>query len=310
MIAWWVPALNKGWQLPLLALSIFAGIAFPALAAFFKPYLLPLIFIGFLSAVLQVSFSDAAHAATGDRAIWIVLIWQLLGLPLLFFIVLKPFLSDQLYLFAVIAMCTGSITATTALSRLFNLNSALSLVAGMAGAILMPVPLYIFLQLLLGPEVSLDLTAYSIRSVFFIVVPFVVAFFIRKLISHEADIRLQENMPSVAMVFLVFFGLAVMDGVGELMFSDPHRLLSYVALAFGISIGVQLITFFVLFFLGARDATTCALLCAYRNVGFVAAIAGSSLGEDFFIFLGVWQFPMYVLPLLLRRFYENRATVN
>jgi len=291
----------------LLASSIFIGIAYPALAAFFKPFLLPLIFLLFLSAVLQVSFRDAAQVAVGDRAGWITLLWQLLGLPLLCFIFLKPLLSDQLHLFAVIAMCTGSITATTALSRLFNLNSALSLVVGLAGAILMPVPLYVFLQLLLGPEVSLDLTAYCIRSVIFIVMPIVVAFVIRKIISSEADNWLQNKMPSVAMVLLVFFGLAVMDGVGELMFSDPYRLLSYLALAFGISIGVQLVSFFALSVLGPRDATTGVLLCAYRNMGLVAAIAGSSLGEDFFIFLGVWQLPMYILPLLFRRFYENRG---
>ena len=160
----------------MLASSIFIGIAYPALAALFKPFLLPLIFLLFLSAVLQVSFRDAAHAAVGDRASWITLLWQLLGLPLLCFIFLKPFLSDQLHLFAVIAMCTGSITATTALSRLFNLNSALSLVVGLAGAILMPVPLYVFLQLLLGPGISLDLTAYCIRSVVFIVMPIAVSY--------------------------------------------------------------------------------------------------------------------------------------
>ena len=306
--------MNKGWQLALLALSIFAGIAFPALAAFFKPFLLPLIFLLFLSAVLQVSFSDAATAATGDHAGWITLLWQLLGLPLLFTVLLKPFLSDQLYLFAVIAMCTGSITATTALSRLFNLNSALSLVVGLAGAILMPVPLYIFLRFLLGHAVSLDLTAYSIRSVIFIVMPIVVAFVIRKIISPEADIRLQQKMPSVAMLILVFFGLAVMDGVGEMLLNDPLRLMSYLVLAFGISIGVQLISYFVLSFLGPRDATTGALLCAYRNMGMVAAIAGTSIagsthGEDFFIFLGVWQLPMYVLPLLLQRCYVNRRFI-
>lgn len=291
----------------MLAASIFIGIALPPLAAAFKPFLLPLIFLLFLSAVLQVSFGDAAHAAVKDKASWVTLLWQLLVLPLLFYFCLKPVLSDQLHLFAVISMCTGSITATTALSRLFNLNSALSLVVGMAGAVLMPLPLYVFLQLMVATEVSLDVTAYCVRIVVFIALPLLVAYLIRRVISVEADQQLRQHMPSVAMVLLVFFGLAVMDGVGELLFSDPWRLLSYIALAFGISFGVQLLSFAALYFLGARDATTVALLCAYRNMGLVAAIAGSSLGEDFFIFLGVWQLPMYVLPLLLRRFYEKRG---
>jgi len=299
--------MSKGWQLALLAASIFIGIAVPPLAAVFKPLLLPLIFLLFLSAVLQVSFGDAAQTAVKDRATWIVLLWQLLVLPLLFYMLLKPVLSQQLHLFAVISMCTGAITATTALSRLFNLNSALSLVVGMAGAVLMPVPLYVFLRLLLGAEVEIDLSVYLQRTFIFIVAPIVVAFLIRKMVSIHTDVWLQKKMPSVAMLLLVFFGLAVMDGVGELMLSDPYRLLSYMVLAFCISIGVQLLSFIALYFLGARDATTGALLCAYRNMGLVAAIAGTSLGEDFFIFLGVWQFPMYILPLVLRRFYENSS---
>ena len=295
--------MNNGWQLGLLATSIFLGIAFPALAAFFKPFLLPLIFLLFLTAVLQVSFNDAAHAAVKDHAGWVALLWQLLILPLLFFVALKPILSEQLHLFAVVSMCTGAITATTALSRLFGLNSPLSLVVCIAGAVLMPVPLYIFLSIL-GNTVQLDLLAYVVRILVFIALPFFVVFCIRKVISPETDIWLQQKMPHVALLLLVFFGLAVMDGVGELMFSDPQRLLSYILLAFGLSAGVQLLSFYALGFLGRRDATTIALLCAYRNVGLVAAIAGSSLGQDFFIFLGVWQLPMYILPWLLRRFYQ------
>lgn len=276
----------------------------PQLAAFFKPFLLPLIFLLFLSAVLQVSFEDALQTASKDKSVWIVLLWQLLVLPMLFYFITRPLLSSQLQLFAVISMCTGAITATTALSRLFDLNSALSLVVGLLGAVLMPIPLYFFLQLLVDDNVTLDLYAYSVRIVVFILLPLVVAYLLRKIISLEADRWLQSMMPSVSLVLLVFFGLAVMDGVGELMLRDPARLLSYVLLAFGISLTVHMLSYIGLLFLGKRNATTAALLSAYRNMGLVAAIAGASLGEDFFIFLGVWQLPMYLLPLLLRRFYE------
>ena len=297
--------MHKSWQLALLAGSIFIGIAYAPLASLFKPFLLPIIFLLFLSAVLQVSFAEAARVAFRERACWIILIWQLLMLPAICYFFLKPVLSPQLHLFAVIALCAGSITATTALARLFNLNGALSLVVGLAGAILMPIPLYVFLQLMLGAESSIDFYTYCLRIVLFIVLPIILAWLLRRVISNQTDQWLQQTMPSVTLMLLVFFGLAVMDGVGEMMLSDSTRLLSYLLLAFGISIGVQLLTFIALYFLGARDATTGALLCAYRNMGMVAAIAGSSLGEDFFIFLGVWQLPMYVLPLLLRRFYEK-----
>lgn len=234
-----------------------------------------------------------------------MLFWQLILLPVAFYFCLKPLLPPQLHLFAVVSMCAGSITATTALCRLFNLNSALSLVVGMAGAVLMPLPLYVCLRLMLGAEAGIDLPVYAVRIVIFIFLPILCAWVLRKAISVATDQKLQQYMPSVTLVILVFFGLSVMDGVGAMMLDDTGRLLSYLLLAFGVSIFVQLMTVAALYFLGARDATTGALLCAYRNMGMVAAIAGSSLGEDFFIYLGVWQLPMYLLPLLMRRFYEK-----
>ncbi len=297
--------MSKGWQLTLLAASILIGIALPPVAAFFKPFLLPIIFLLFLSAVLQVSFKDAAQAALKGRTSWIMLCWQLVLLPLIFYFFLKPFLSPQLHLFAVVSMCAGSITATTALCRLFNLNSALSLVVGLAGAVLMPLPLYVFLHLMAGAQTTINLYNYGLRIVAFIFLPILCAWVLRKLISVETDFKLQQIMPRITLVLLVFFGLSVMDGVGAMMLDDTGRLLSYLGLAFGVSIFVQLLTVAALYFLGTRDATTGALLCSYRNMGMIAAIAGPSLGEDFFIYLGVWQLPMYILPLVMRRFYER-----
>ena len=297
--------MNRGWQLGLLATSIFIGVLFPQIASLFKPFLMLLIFLGFLCAVLQVSFAEVARVALRERVSWLVLIWQLLLVPLILAVFLKPILPDQLYIFAVVSMCTCAITATTALSGIFNLNSALSLVVCMTGAVLMPVPLYLFLNVLSGVEVQLEFTVYLIRIAIFILLPIVIAFVIRRLLTAEQDAWLKDQMPGTVLILLVFFGLAVMDGVGDLLRSNPRLLLTYVLLAFGLSLGVQLITRYALFFLGRCDAMTAALLCAYRNLGLVAAIAGASLGEQFFIFLGVWQLPMYLLPWLLRDKYQT-----
>lgn len=301
--------MNKNRQLWLLAASIFVGIAFPALAAILKPFLFPLIFLLFLCAMLQVSFSDAAQVMFKDKASWITLVWQLLILPFLFYVCLKPILPTQLHTFAVVSMCAGAITATTALARMFNLNSTLSLVVCLSAAVLMPLPLFLFLRLLLGADAQIDLSVYSIRIAIFILLPFIIVFLIRKWITPQSDLWIKQQMPTAVLILLMLFGLSVMDGVGDLMFSDPIKLLSYVLLAFGISLGVQLLTYAALYFLGRCDAATGAMLCAYRNMGLAAAITGSSLGEDFFIFLGVWQLPMYILPLVLRKAYEARGTV-
>lgn len=291
----------------MLSLSIFVGIALPQLAAWFRPFLLPAIFLLFTFAILQIKFSDIWRYALGEKSTWYIIIWQLAALPLLAAILLWPLLSDYFYLLAVVSLCTGSITATTALTRMLGLNDSLSLVVGLFGTILMPIPLYLFLNAGVTLETNIEFSVYLNRILMFIVAPFVLVGLIRAVTTKSADAWISDRMPTAVLILLTVFGLSVMDGVHALLLQNPVLLLQYIVLAFAISLGVQLLTFVVLRFLGSRDVMTACLLCAYRNMGMVAAIAGTSLGEHFFIFVGVWQLPMYTLPRLLEKFYRHEA---
>ncbi|OED42543.1 hypothetical protein AB833_05900 [Chromatiales bacterium (ex Bugula neritina AB1)] len=297
--------MNSDLQLLLLALSIFSGVLFPSLAAWWQPLLPQIIFLLFVFAIVQIRFSDAYRTLQRNRNCWLILLWQLVLLPVLAAAILYPLMSDQWYVFTLATLCTGSITATTALSRLFGLNDALALVVCLGGALLMPLPLYVLLTFAVEGDASIDFAVYLTRIVVFIVVPFIVVFVFRKIASVQIDAWVREKVPHAVLILLVFFGLAVMDGVQTLLLERPWLLLSYIALAFGISIVVQGVTYIALSRLGIRDAKTACLLCAYRNMGIVAAIAGASLGEHFLIFVGVWQLPMYLLPLFFKRFYRE-----
>lgn len=265
---------------------------------------MPVIFLLFTFAILQVRFNDALTAALKRHTSWIILLWQLVFLPLIVSLVLYPWHDSFWYVLAVVTMCTGSITATTALAKIFNLDDALALVVCLLGTVAMPIPLYLFLNYFTSAGVTIELDIYVSRIVVFIFLPFLLVGFFRNLASPVIERAIADRSPFIVLTLLMFFGLSVMDGVQDLMFNDPMLLLFLVCLAFFISIAIQLLTFASLLFLGARDAKTASLLCAYRNMGMVAAIAGSSLGEYFLIFVGLWQLPMYTLPLLLKKYYR------
>ncbi len=266
---------------------------------------MPTIFLLFTFAIVQIRFSEVIRVTRTERNCWLILAWQLVVLPIIFSLALYPLLSDQWYIFAVATLCTSSITATTALSRLFGLNDALALVVCLAGTLLMPLPLLVLLSVGLDSAGGLEMGVYLNRIVIFILVPFLFVYLLRRAITEQTDALIRQNVPYAVLVLLMIFGLSVMDGVQELLFAQPLILLSYIALAFAISIVTHLLTYAVLLRLGVRDAKTACLLCAYRNMGVVAAIAGSSFGEHFLIFVGVWQLPMYTLPLLLKKFYHQ-----
>jgi BASS family bile acid:Na+ symporter len=303
-----VYSLNSNRQLTVLALSIFIGVAFPQLASWFKPFLLPTIFLMFTFAILQIRFADVIRYALRERSTWIILLWQLAVLPLIAAILLRPLLSDYFYLLAVVSLCAGAITATTALTRLFGLNDALAMVVGMLGTIAMPIPLYLFLNAGTALDANVELSVYINRIVIFIAVPFALVALIRWVINERTDAWIRQQMPVAVLILLTVFGLSVMDGVQALLLEQPLLLLQYVALAFCVSLVVQLVTFAALRFLGQRDAMTACMLSAYRNMGMVAAIAGASLGEHFFIYVGIWQLPMYTLPKILAGVYSMHSS--
>jgi len=169
----------------------------------------------------------------------------------------------------------------------------------------MPIPLYLFLNSAVAVDATVEMSVYLHRILVFIVAPFILVALLRAVINERTDNWLRDRMPNLVLVLLTVFGLSVMDGVQALLLEQPLLLLQYVLLAFAISLVVQLLTFAVFRFLGRRDAMTACLLSAYRNMGLVAAIAGASLGEHFFIYVGVWQLPMYTLPLLLAKIYRH-----
>lgn len=234
----------------------------------------------------------------------LILAWQIGGLPLLGVFALEPILSGHLYLFALVTLTTSSITATTALAKIFNLNDAMALSICVLGTLLMPVPLYVVIKFVLGMETSIDFYTYSGRIVLYIVVPFLLVWLMRIAFRKTMIDAVEQATPSVVLGLLMVFGLCVMDGVREMIHSEPMHLLKLVLLAFGMSLLIHLTTYFALRFLGECDVKTACLACAYRNMGVVAAVTDSTLGEYFLIFVGVWQLPMYILPYLFERFYR------
>lgn len=259
----------------------------------------------FVFVIFQVRLDEAIAALTRDWSGWIVIVWQLLVLPLGASVLLKPLLDGQWYVFTVVTLCASAITATTALSKIFNLNDAMALSVSIVGAVLMPLPLYIILNFVAGLPTQIELSIYVERILVFIALPFMIVWVMRKLLTASHQQRLLSQTPSIVLVLLMVFGLSVMDGVRDMMSDNPYMLAGLIALAFTISMLTQVLTYAGLRFLGVRNVKTACLLCAYRNMGMVAAIAGPSMGEHFLIFVGVWQLPMYILPLVLRRFYQE-----
>ena len=89
-----------------------------------------------------------------------------------------------------------------------------------------------------------------------------------------------------------------MDGVTDRFFADPYTVLIYTTAAFAASIAFHILGYLLFRSIGLQFALTTALLSGYRNMAVVYALVGDQFGSDFFLYLSVHQFPIYLMPIM------------
>lgn len=95
-----------------------------------------------------------------------------------------------------------------------------------------------------------------------------------------------------------------MSAIGPALQSDPLRLAGWLAAAFAVNFGLQIVASSVMNLRGkTRAAAAIGIGAGNRNVAlFLVALPGA-VTDPLLIFIGCYQFPMFLTPMLLGRFY-------
>jgi BASS family bile acid:Na+ symporter len=201
----------------------------------------------------------------------------------------------------VLTACAGTIFGAPAFAQLTGADARLVLLGVLASTLLMPLVLPVVALWTLGGSAEFDFYTYGLRLFVFLVVPAVIAGLYHGLTGPARRSRHAGFLRLGSVFFLSLFAVAVMDGVGQRLAAQTQAVLELLLLAFGIHIvffGSALAVFSAI---DTRTALTAGILCGYRNLGLLLAVAGALLPPDFILFVALWQIPMYVMPLLIRR---------
>jgi BASS family bile acid:Na+ symporter len=91
-----------------------------------------------------------------------------------------------------------------------------------------------------------------------------------------------------------------MDGVVGQVAARPAVVLGMIALAVATSLALGLTTALVFWRAGRTVALTLALSAGLRNLGVMIAAAGGRVPELTWLYIAMAQFPVYLLPHLLK----------
>jgi hypothetical protein len=287
----------------LAAASIFVGLAAPPLSSAVKPYLGEAIIVMLMLAFLRVDPAELRGHMTRPGLVAASTVWVMLVIPaLLGTLFMAADLSARtpgLYFILVLQMSAPGLMSSPALAALLGLDVALTLASLIICTAIAPLSAGFFTHVFVGTTIVSPL-ALGLR-LFLIIAGSAAAAAVVRRIAGRAFIEAQrERIDGMSVIAMTFFAIAAMDGVVDHFLKNPLLVLALTALAFALSLGMLAVTALVFLRAGRARAFAIGLIAANRNIGLMLTATGFAVPDVSWLFFALAQFPIYLLPHLLK----------
>ena len=290
----------------LLILAVATGLLLPDVSALLRPLLYPSLFAIMVFTLIQIDLLTLRHALGSNSVrVMVLVVIQMIVVPLIFCLIFRVTSPDPVFALPVLMVtAAGGMFGTPAIAVLLGFPGRFTLLGVLVSTALLPFSLPLVWLAYTGQMLQMELLTYCLRLFIYIGVPALLAWVYRRLIRAGIARPAEESMNVGAVVGLVVFAIAIMDGVTVRLIQQPDLVMELILLAFVLHFGLFALTRLFSNHLGAAVAVESGLLSSFRNIGLIIAISGPYLPEHFFLFAGVWQIPMYLSPWLYQRFFS------
>tara|TARA_E500000305_G_scaffold10457_1_gene7102 strand:- start:1140 stop:2069 length:930 start_codon:yes stop_codon:yes gene_type:complete len=289
-----------------MALGVFIGLALPDLAAVAKPLLSPTVLVMLTIAMTRTDASSLGQTSRRAGTHLVALFWLLIVTPCLMYSALILFDAPP-ELATPMMIWSGSppLVTVPVIALIIGLDSAAALFLMVVSTFIFPFILPGLLFWLIGIEVELSPGALTLKLALMIAGCALAATIIRRKLGTETLREKAAIFDGIAVVLMLVFAVSVMDGVRDWLATDPATVMLYLGAAFAGSLGLQLIGGLVFFWTERQNQLSVALSSGNRNMALFMAAAGSALGPEAFLFFAIAQFPIYILPVMLKPIYQK-----
>ena len=282
-----------------LVLGLLAGLVLQDLAQAMRPHLPSMVaFLLFLSAVRIGPRAALGGLRDAKRALVSVLVLQL-GLPLFVLVLyLLTGLYDNLYALAFLLMLSApSITGNQNFAAIMGHDPAPLMRLLILGTALFPLTVIPTLWLVTGLGEFAAIATATLRLVFVIALAVAAGFALRHLILPQANDEQIKAIDGANALILSIVVIGLMSAVGPTLTSDPWYLLGWIGAVLVMNFGMQLVVYHTT---GAVDL---ALVAGNHNVALFLVALPSEIVAPLLIFIGCYQVPMYLTPIVMDRIY-------
>lgn len=290
----------------LLVAGLLAGALLPSFADTVRGVLPELVALLLFLAALRIGPRNAI-GATGDlgSSLGFVAITQI-GCPLIYVgVLLITGWSGPLALALALMFAAPPIAGSPNLTQLLGHGGAPALRVLIAGTVLLPVTVIpTFWHL---PELAVGGIAIPVlRLLLLIAGAGALAFLVRGLVFKmptDGALRALDGASAIVLALLV---IGLMSAVGPAITERPLYLAGNLLAAFAVNFSMQIAVYRILRrTVLAPQAVGLAVAAGNRNISLFLAALPVSVTEPMLVFIGCYQVPMYLTPLLLSRFYRG-----
>jgi hypothetical protein len=287
-----------------VAVSIFLGLAVPPLAALFKPLVPEAIFLLLMLAFLRVdAWELRAHFARPGLVV-LATAWIMLAVPaalgLVFLAFGLPELAPELFVGLVLQASAPPIMAAPAFAALMGLEAALSLATLVLCMVITPLTAAAFAEIFAGSALSLSPVALGVQLLLILAGSVLAATMIRAIAGKVWVQRQHQRIDGLSVILLFVFAVAVMGGVTIGFVARPMFVIGLLLLSFMLALGLTAVTTLVFARAGRGRAFALGLACGHRNLGLMLAATGGAVPDLTWLYFGIAQFPIYLVPQLLK----------
>ena len=285
-------------------LSIFLGLALPQFAAAARPFLAITIFVFVTLTFARADLASVTAILRRPLKLILVLLWLVLAPVLIVFAMLhfagRDAVDPGLLLGIALLAAAPPIMSGPAVAMLLGLEPTLLLVATLATTALAPLLSPLLAEFIAGAAVPIDRGVLMLRLLWLVGGAILAAIALR-LVFGEAKIRAaKREVDGIGVIMYFVFAVAAMDGVTGAFLTGPARVLLFLAAAFTLTLQGFLLGAAVLRFVGPGERLVFGYGTGQRNMGLLIAALGAGAPETTFLFFSLAQFPIYIMPQVMK----------
>lgn len=292
-----------------LILGLLIGVTRPGLAAALAPFIGEMVAALLFLAALRIGPSQAFGALSDLRRTLLRVALLQLVLPLtgLAFLVATGALATAAGLGLTLMLAAAPISGSPHLAVMTGNDPASALRHLILGTALLPltvIPVF-WLTPALGSPLEVAEATGALLAL--IMVSAGAAFAIRASLLRDPSVEAVQAIDGVSALAMAIVVVGLMSAVGPALLDAPLAVALMLGFVFAANITLQVAATLAERAAGrSREAAAIGIVAGNRNIALFLSVLPAETMRDLLLFIGCYQVPMYMTPVLLGRFYGRR----